>query len=85
MVCNSVMSNMYGNLNTKMMKHLDMKRRDMIKRELSQLIRERVEVRQSLYERSLENWPIVATAVQRRLQIRVSANQSELGQLFIVG
>ena len=60
MVCNSVMSNMYGNLNTKMMKHLDMKRRDMIKRELSQLIRERVEVRQSLYERSLENWPIVA-------------------------
>ena len=48
MVCNSVMSNMYGNLNTKMMKHLDMKRRDMIKRELSQLIRERVEV--SSYE-----------------------------------
>lgn len=44
MVCNSVMSNMYGNLNTKMMKHLDMKRRDMIKRELSQLIRERVEL-----------------------------------------
>ena len=45
MVCNSVMKNMYGNLNTKMIKHLDMKRRDMIQRELSQLIRERREVR----------------------------------------
>lgn len=45
MVCNSVMNNMYGNLNTKMIKHLDMKRRDMIQRELSQLIRERGEVR----------------------------------------
>ena len=48
MVCNSVMNNMYGNLNTKMIKHLDMKRRDMIQRELSQLIRERGEVRQSV-------------------------------------
>ena len=48
MVCNSVMNNMYGNLNTKVIQHLDMKRRDMIRRELSQLIRERLEVRSRL-------------------------------------
>mgnify|MGYP001325508356 CR=1 FL=1 len=69
MVCNSVMSNMYGNLNTKMMKHLDMKRRDMIKRELSQLIRERVEV--SLCERSLENWPIADIMIRMHFGTQV--------------